>query len=228
MSVKFIPVLLFAMLSLVPAQARKSEKSPVNHAEAQTKTLYTNVKAIRNDVHSRINYTVTAEVRVNFSYLELRDYDNDGIPNKYDLCPETPGTYRRRGCPEFDLRKIVSFAKNRMRISKSNLETAVNAFSRLQFNDSYGLLSSSTQYLDEFVALMKRNRHWSITVSSHFCDGAKSNKRNRIISEQRLNSVLEYMTRKGIDKKRITGYFFGDSRPVIDLPASRFEVEFKY
>ena len=226
MSGKSVAVSLATILYLATAQAKKTEKPAVDCIEAQMRNFYAGIESAKNLI--RVDYTVTAaDVRPNFDYLNMNDYDKDGIPDKYDLCPETYGIHRRRGCPEWDLRKIVSFAKERIKMSKSDYETTINVFSKLRFDDNHNLDSLSTQGLDQFITLMKRNRNWNISVSSHF-DKAKNDKQNRIASEQRLKAVLEYFRKKGIDDKRVKGYYFGNSRPVIDLPPARFEVELDY
>ncbi|MDR2287223.1 MAG: hypothetical protein LBE04_07090 [Prevotellaceae bacterium] len=45
------------------------------------------------------------------------------------------------------------------------------------------------------------------------------------MSESRVQSVSKYLIKNGIENYRIETLFFGDMMPVVDLPATRFEVE---
>ena len=226
MTMKQLLISLYAALCITTMHARKAERFVVDPIEAQLRNFHTAIKDAKNLIE--VDYTVTSPpARPNLSHMLLNDYDKDGIPDRYDLCPEKFGVHRRRGCPEWDFRKLVSFAKERMRMSKSDYETTINAFAKLKLDEQMNIDSTSLKELDRFIALMKRNRHWNITISSHF-DQARTDRQNRNLSEQRLNAVLDHIRRKGVAGSRIKGYFFGASRPVTDLPHARFEIELNY
>lgn len=218
--------MLAATCCLTTVYAGKSQKIKINIIDAQIRNFYAGIKDAKYLI--KPDFEVKAQaISPNFSYLMMNDFDKDGIPDKYDLCPEKPGVFHRRGCPEWDFRKIVSFAREKMRISQNDCQIIINVFANLKIDDNMSIMPESAKELDRFVALMKRNRHWNISISSHF-DKARTDRKNTTVSEQRLNAIIDYLHKKGLAANRIKGYFFGASRQVTDLPATRFEVEIKY
>lgn len=69
--------------------------------------------------------------------------------------------------------------------------------------------------LDKLVALMQKYPVMEIYVESH-TDNRGSDTYNMELSERRAQSTVQYVISKGIDKSRISGKGFGESKPAID------------
>ena len=68
--------------------------------------------------------------------------------------------------------------------------------------------------LDKLVAIMKKYPSMVIKVESH-TDNRASDSYNMNLSERRAQSTVQYVISKGIDRNRISGSGFGESRPAI-------------
>jgi outer membrane protein OmpA-like peptidoglycan-associated protein len=74
------------------------------------------------------------------------------------------------------------------------------------------LRPESAQSLDELVQLLKDNAGVTIEIGAH-CDYKGDDDYNKRLSQQRAESVVEYLINKGIDKKRLTARGYGESTP---------------
>jgi len=68
--------------------------------------------------------------------------------------------------------------------------------------------------LDKLVALMKKYPAMVVKVESH-TDNRASNSYNMNLSERRAQSTVQYVISKGIDRNRISGSGFGETRPAV-------------
>lgn len=95
-------------------------------------------------------------------------------------------------------------------------ETDKRSLEDLKFLYDYksaDLLAASQQILDKVAAVMARNSNWKIIVAS-FADNRGSDEYNNDLSAQRCLSVIEYLTAKGIDHRRIYYANKGEREPV--------------
>jgi len=69
--------------------------------------------------------------------------------------------------------------------------------------------------LDEVVALLEANPEVDVTVEGH-TDSVGSERYNLELSERRAQSVVDYLTDRGIDEARLTVRALGESEPVAD------------
>lgn len=77
------------------------------------------------------------------------------------------------------------------------------------------LVPSSLKTLDASIAGLKRNVKAKIEIEGHTSSDG-SDELNQKLSEDRANSVREYMIRKGIASDRVTAVGYGPSRPKAD------------
>lgn len=180
-------------------------------------------------LHQLEKHNFIIDYRVNPPELTLKsipnlDYDGDGVPNHYDRCYTVAGIPERDGCPDIDMTKIITVVSPTILFTDEEFSDAVQAFANLDFN-KHILLLSSYAALDKFVELLKSNKTWTVCMSSYVDEVIGDKAGNADLSKKRLEAVQKYLIKKGIDKKRISGKYFGDSMPVIDLPPTRFEVE---
>ena len=69
--------------------------------------------------------------------------------------------------------------------------------------------------LDRLVAFMKQNRDKKAALSGH-TDSIGTEAYNKKLSERRVNSVKNYVVKKGVESSRVSGQGFGESKPIAD------------
>jgi len=69
--------------------------------------------------------------------------------------------------------------------------------------------------LDRLVAFMKENKDKRAALSGH-TDSIGTEAYNQKLSQRRVNSVRDYVVKKGIQSSRVSGQGFGESKPIAD------------
>ena len=80
--------------------------------------------------------------------------------------------------------------------------------------DKHNIKPQAAFELDKLVALMKRNPEMVIKVEAH-TDSRGNDAYNMTLSDKRAQSTVQYVISKGVDKDRISGEGFGESRPAV-------------
>lgn len=75
----------------------------------------------------------------------------------------------------------------------------------------WNIRPDAAKELDKIVEIMKANPDMKIALGSH-TDSRGSDQSNRLLSERRAKSSVDYIVSKGISKKRITGKGYGESQ----------------
>ena len=78
--------------------------------------------------------------------------------------------------------------------------------------NSANLRAESAQSLNELVQLLNDNAGVTIEIGAH-CDYVGDDDYNKRLSQQRAESVVEYLIKNGIDSKRLTARGYGESTP---------------
>jgi cytochrome c oxidase subunit II len=73
----------------------------------------------------------------------------------------------------------------------------------------------STQELDVIVEEMKKIPSMTVEVGGH-TDNVGDAGKNQTLSEARAKAVADFVAKKGVDAKRLTGIGFGDTKPIAD------------
>jgi outer membrane protein OmpA-like peptidoglycan-associated protein len=73
----------------------------------------------------------------------------------------------------------------------------------------------SEQVLNELLNLLQKQPEWALVVAGH-TDNTGSDAINVPLSRQRAESVIGWLTAKGIDKSRLVPAGFGASKPIAD------------
>jgi len=124
------------------------------------------------------------------------DGDRDGVVDRLDACPGSkPGArVDARGCEiaEVTTLKGVNFATN-----------------------SATLTAASMAILDETAASLSRNPELKAEVAGH-TDNRGAAARNRVLSQQRAESVMRYLVSKGVNAANLTARGYGPDQPVAD------------
>jgi outer membrane protein OmpA-like peptidoglycan-associated protein len=127
----------------------------------------------------------------------IEDKDGDGVLDKFDNCPTEKGLKSNNGCPE------VSET-----IEKKVLEIA-NEINYV--TNKADLLPASLLKLNELIIILLENPDLNIIISGH-TDDVGTDESNLTLSEKRTQSVIDYLTKKGILNDRMTGLSFGESK----------------
>jgi outer membrane protein OmpA-like peptidoglycan-associated protein len=135
------------------------------------------------------------------------DNDNDGIPDVRDLCPfesESVNDYADDdGCPDEDQVRVVG--------DKIVLDDRVHFMinSHIIRRDSFALLERLGKLIKEHPEYVH------ISIEGH-ADERGAEDFNQRLSESRAASVLEFVVKSGVPRKRLSSKGFGSSRPMVD------------
>jgi OOP family OmpA-OmpF porin len=127
------------------------------------------------------------------------DTDGDGVPDIDDRCPSVKGNIRDKGCPEIapqDVKKIAYIA------SKIFFENA-----------SAKLKTTSYLQLNELVLVLNRYDGTNLQIEGH-TDSNGSDAYNIKLSQERMESVKQYLISKGMTGTRLLALGFGEGKPI--------------
>jgi len=135
------------------------------------------------------------------------DFDKDGVGDAVDACPKEPGEPSgekdKNGCPVF-IRRLEG-------------STEIQILKQVQFaTGSAKILSNSFNILDEVVKLMNVNKDIKLVAIEGHTDNKGSAKMNEKLSDDRANSVRQYIIDKGIHPDRLTAKGWGPEKPIAD------------
>lgn len=166
----------------------------------------------------------------------VRDSDGDGVPDDRDACPNTVAGAKvdARGC-ELDsdgdgvLDRLDRCPGTRAgaKVDATGCELAepakpqpikpeVLVLKGVTFaNNSASLTSGSTATLDEAAAALAKRGDVQVEVAGH-TDNRGSAQRNRVLSQQRAESVMRHLVSRGVNAANLTARGYGPDRPVAD------------
>ncbi len=132
-------------------------------------------------------------------YRGCPDTDGDGIQDKLDSCPNSPGPESNKGCPviEKEDREVLDFA---MRAIQFDLGKATLK------NESFGIL-------DKIAKVMRKYDAYNLAIGGH-TDNTGSPAFNLSLSEKRAKICYEYLISKGIDASRLSYAGYGATKPI--------------
>lgn len=126
----------------------------------------------------------------------ITDGDNDGVADQIDACPGTMADTKvnKLGCVVTETGNIVLHGVH-FKIGSSEL--TVDAKARL----------------DEVVESLKNAKKVEVEVRGH-TSSTGSSALNMRLSQERAQSVMNYLTSQGIDSDRLRTQGFGETRPI--------------
>ena len=134
----------------------------------------------------------------------VKDTDGDNVIDKFDLCPDEFGDRNNQGCPLIET--ITETVSTRI------LNLAKNIFFDY---GKYSLRESSKKDLDKIANIMLANPDLKFVIEGH-TDRGGDKEYNLILSQNRANTVLDYLIAKGVDASRLKAIGYGFSKPKYD------------
>ncbi len=127
------------------------------------------------------------------------DTDGDGVLDKDDECPDTAGTVANNGCPEVT----------------EEVQAQLNEYARTILFDTgkASLKPESTSVFVDIIRILEEYPNSRFTVEGH-TDSVGSNELNQRLSEERANSVRDFLINEGIDASRLEAVGYGEERPI--------------
>ncbi|MBN1578297.1 MAG: OmpA family protein [Chitinispirillaceae bacterium] len=126
------------------------------------------------------------------------DNDGDGIPDSLDKCPGNPGPQETQGCPK------TQEIRGQLVLKGVNFESGKAT-----------LLGGSFKVLDETAESLREWPEVKIEIQGH-TDNTGSAARNQELSQQRAQTVRQYLIDKGTAPNRLTAVGYGPNRPIAD------------
>ena len=154
------------------------------------------------------------------------DSDKDGLADLDDRCPQGAGPQKHKGCPDRDndsipdiddrCPEIQGIPQEQGCLPQEVAERFSGSIKGIYFpSNSAKILPKSFPVLTEAVAAMQRYQTLRIQVEGH-TDDTGADDANQKLSEQRAESVRQYLVEKGIAAERVTSVGYGETRPVGD------------
>jgi outer membrane protein OmpA-like peptidoglycan-associated protein len=127
----------------------------------------------------------------------IPDTDKDGVNDEVDACPTEAGISANHGCP--DVQPILTQAASNLKFATGKSYLSVKQLANL----------------DAVVAVLAKYSNVSLAIGGH-TDNTGAEKLNAKLSINRASVVAKYLTKKGVDTKRITTSGFGFANPTAD------------
>lgn len=158
------------------------------------------------------NITVPAESKNNgiYTFMIVRENATD-----FMLSAEMPGyifanrsiTVPASKGEEQTIRQTLSLSKPEVGTSKT-LRNIFFEFGKATFT------SESYEELNKMVSFMEANPGINVEIAGH-TDNVGSDAVNKKLSQLRANKVVDYLTGKGIDRRRLNAVGYGEERPIV-------------
>jgi OOP family OmpA-OmpF porin len=131
------------------------------------------------------------------------DGDKDGVPNRVDSCSNEPGVEINLGCPQHEM-PLVSIMPRQIELRGRVVFEASQA--RIQ-QRSFEVLDWVAKVIREHPEILR------VVVGAHTDDRGFA-EQNRILTQQRAESVVRYLIGKGVPAERLAAKGYGSERPI--------------
>jgi len=131
------------------------------------------------------------------------DGDGDGVVDRLDNCPEEKGTDKNQGCKA---KQLVVITKDQLKI-----------LDQVKFVTGKAALSPASNKLLDNIAkvLLGHLEIWKVKVEGH-TDNVGDAAKNMKLSQDRAQSVVNYLVKKGVAPERLEAVGHGDTKPMED------------
>jgi outer membrane protein OmpA-like peptidoglycan-associated protein len=131
----------------------------------------------------------------------LADSDGDGLPDDQDACPREAGPAENKGCPY-----------QRIRVTDTRIELNERVFFQ---TGKARILPESFPLLGEVAQALRSHPALKVRVEGH-TDSVGNERANKRLSQERAQSVRQYLVGLGIAPDRLVPVGYGDERPIDD------------
>jgi outer membrane protein OmpA-like peptidoglycan-associated protein len=129
------------------------------------------------------------------------DRDGDRVPDKDDKCPDEPGTPENQGCA----RKTTLIVVKRDRIELKQ---------QIHFQPNRAvILKDSYEVLNEVAEALKQASNVTVRIEGH-TDNVGKRSENLQLSQDRADSVKEYLVKEGVPAAQLRPVGYGQKRPI--------------
>jgi outer membrane protein OmpA-like peptidoglycan-associated protein len=131
------------------------------------------------------------------------DADKDGIVDRLDNCPDEAGTEANHGCKG---KQLVVITKDQLKIlDQVHFATGTAKLTR-----------ASNPLLDNIARVMQAHLEiWKVKVEGYTDNVGKAD-RNQKLSQDRAQSVVAYLVKKGVAPERLEAIGHGQDNPIDD------------
>jgi outer membrane protein OmpA-like peptidoglycan-associated protein len=134
----------------------------------------------------------------------VKDTDGDNVLDKFDLCPDEFGDVNNQGCPLIET------------VTETLTTRILNLAKNIFFDyGKYSLRESSKKDLDKIANIMLANPDLKFIIEGH-TDRGGDREYNLILSQNRANTVLDYLVAKGVPIENLKAIGYGFSKPKYD------------
>jgi len=156
------------------------------------------------------------------------DTDGDGLVDKNDACPEVAGPAANKGCPwpDTDGDGVLDKDDNCVdqagpasnngcpEITPVEVAKLEELFKTVYFDSGKSDIKNNTSStLDEAAAIMTKYTTAKFSISG-FADSTGSVKRNLELTNERANTVKDYLVSKGVSSSNLTAKGYGEDMPI--------------
>ena len=144
---------------------------------------------------------------------DLQDDDGDGVPNKFDKCPDTPQGVKvdGSGCPLPELKHETKVIERI--VTEEDKKVVDEAIANLEFDLSKATIRSTSFASLNKVAALLIEKNFSLKLAGH-TDNTGSLQLNLKLSKERAESVKAYLVSKGANASRIEATGYGPNQPI--------------
>ena len=136
------------------------------------------------------------------------DTDKDGVADSEDDCPTVAGPKNNKGCPVKEPEAKKEITKDQIIIQKIDV-TPVHFVSDKSYLTDY-----SKGIIDKLIKTMNTDQEYHVNIYG-YADSQGSDGYNMKLSQERIVSVINYLTSKGIAENRILHQkAFGEAKPI--------------
>lgn len=172
---------------------------------------YDELKAERDALIAANNELKVQVAEIN---ANLQDDDGDGVPNKFDKCPNTPKgvAVDGSGCPLPEVKHETKVVE-KIIVTEEDRKVVDEAIANLEFDLGKATIRPSSYESLNKVAALLIEKNFSLRLAGH-TDNTGSMEVNMRLSKERAEAVKAYLVSKGANPSRIEAIGFGPTQPI--------------
>jgi len=180
--------------------------------EDQNTTLQSTVNEMHDHAAELKHENERMQGQIERLYADLADDDKDGVPNRYDKCPDTPIGYKvdGSGCPLPDAPAPII---QQITITEEDRRVVDEAIQNLEFDLGKATIRPSSYPSLNKVAILLIEKNFSLKLAGH-TDNSGSMQFNLKLSKDRAEAVKSYLVSKGANPSRIEATGYGPTQPI--------------